>query len=58
MFGETMWRTGPMASTARASSGESATGDHTHALSSASFATAMRVGYGKPKNETVGPSAT
>lgn len=57
LFGETMWRTGPIASTSRASSPVNATGDHTHTLASESRATAIRVGYGKPKNETVGPSA-
>ena len=46
-----------MASTALDSSSVSATGDQTQTLPSESLATAMRVGYGKPMNETVGPSA-
>jgi hypothetical protein len=47
-----------MASTELASSSLSDTGDHTHVQPSASRTTAMRVGYEKPKKETVGPSAT
>ena len=53
-----MCRTGPIDATACSSSAVSATGDHTHAVPSASLATAMRVGWGRPRNRTVGPSAT
>ena len=53
-----MWRTGPIESTARARSEVSAIGDQTQTPPSASRAMAIRVGYGKVKNGTVGPLAT
>ena len=53
-----MCRTGPMAFTEAQSSSVNAIGDHTQALPSESRTTAIRVGYGIPKNDTMGPSAT
>ena len=53
-----MLRTGPIASVSLTSSGVSSIGDHTQTSPDDNHASAMRIGYGKPKNETAGPSAT